>query len=136
MRRAARLETYQPRVRPELRYLDLLWICCRLSCRRCSKPVPLYIYCVFHLVDSIIVVSSVHYATDAQQIAIKTAIDRRLRPRCCHLESYFKRPKSSPVIPVRSLACNRYYCAQFTAKPKVACAPRFSWAATSSNLGL
>ena len=29
-------------------------------------------------------------------------IDRRLRPRCCHLGSYFERPKSSPVGP---LAC-------------------------------
>ena len=45
----------------------------------------------------------------------------------------FKRPKSSPVRP---LACNWYYCAQFIAKPKAACALRFSWAATSSNLGL
>ena len=34
--------------------------------------------------------------------------DRRLRPRCCHLGSYFQRPKSSPVRP---LACNWYYCA-------------------------
>jgi len=59
--------------------------------------------------------------------------DRRLRPRCCHLGSYFKRPKSSPVRP---LSCNWYYCAQFIAKPKAACALRFSWAATSSNLGL
>ena len=57
----------------------------------------------------------------------------RLRPRCCHLESYFKRPKSSSVRP---LACNRYHCAQFIAKPKAACALRFSWAATSNNLGL
>ena len=32
----------------------------------------------------------------------KAVIDRRLRPRCYHLGSYFKRPKSSPV---RSLAC-------------------------------
>jgi len=30
----------------------------------------------------------------------KAVIDRRLRPRCCHLGSYFKRPKSSPVRPV------------------------------------
>jgi len=44
-----------------------------------------------------------------------------------------KRPKSSPVRPS---ACDWYYCAQFTAKPKAACALRFSWAATSSNLGL
>ena len=60
-------------------------------------------------------------------------IDRRLRPRCCHLGSYFKRTKSSPVHP---LACNWYYCAQFIAKPKAACALPFSWAATSGNLGL
>jgi len=58
--------------------------------------------------------------------------DCRLCPRCCHLGSYFKRPKSSPV---RSLACNWYCCAQFIAKPKDASALRFSWAATSSNLG-
>ena len=64
--------------------------------------------------------------------ANKAVIDRRLRPRCCHLQSYFKRPKSSPVRP---LVCNWYYCAQFIAKPKAACALRFSWAATSSNLG-
>jgi len=37
---------------------------------------------------------------------------------------------------VHPLACNWYYCAQFIAKPKAACALRFSWAATSSNLGL
>jgi len=56
----------------------------------------------------------------------KPVIDRRLRPRCCHLGSYFKRPKSSPVRP---LAWDWYYCAQFM------CTARFSWAATSSNLG-
>jgi len=56
----------------------------------------------------------------------------RLRPRCCHLGSYFQRPKSSPARP---LACNWYYCAQFIAKPKAACELRFSWAAPSSNLG-
>jgi len=60
-------------------------------------------------------------------------MDRRLRPRCCHLASYFKRPKSSPVRP---LARSWYYCVHFIAKPKAACALRFSWAATSSNLGL
>ena len=38
----------------------------------------------------------------------KAVTDRRLRPRCCNLGSYFKRPKSSPVRP---LACNWYYCA-------------------------
>ena len=51
-------------------------------------------------------------------------------PVCCHLESYFKRPKSSPVRP---LACSWYYSAQFIAKPKAVCALRFSWAATSTN---
>ena len=50
-------------------------------------------------------------------------IDRHLRPRCYHLGSYFKRPKSSPE---RLLACNWYYCAQFTNKFKTACALRFS----------
>jgi len=49
----------------------------------------------------------------------KADIDRRLRPRCCRLGSYFKRPKSSRTRP---LACNWYYCAQFIAKPKAACA--------------
>ena len=61
----------------------------------------------------------------------KAVIDRRLRPRCCHPGSYFKRPKSCPVRP---LARRWYYCAHFIAKPKAACALRFSWAATSSNL--
>jgi len=56
-----------------------------------------------------------------------------VRPLCCNLESYLKRPKSSPVC---LLACNWHYCAQFIAKPKAACALRFSWAATLSNLGL
>jgi len=61
----------------------------------------------------------------------KAVIDRRLRPRCCHLGSYFKHPKSSPVRP---LACNWYYCAQSVSKPKAACTLlRFSWAAASSN---
>ena len=63
----------------------------------------------------------------------KAVIDRRLRPRCCHQGNYFKRPKSSPVRP---LACDWCYCARFVAKPKAACAMHFSWAATSSNLGL
>ena len=63
----------------------------------------------------------------------KAAIDRRLRPRCCHQGSYCKRPKSSSMRP---LACKWYHCAQFIAKPKAACALRFSCAATSSNLGL
>ena len=63
----------------------------------------------------------------------KAIIDRRFRPLCCHLGSYFKRPKSSPVRP---LACNWYYCAQLIAKPKAACVLRFSWATTSSSFGL
>ena len=67
------------------------------------------------------------------RILNKAVTDRRLRPRCCLLESYFKRPKSSPVRP---LACNWYYCVHCIAKPKAACALLFSWAATSSNLGL
>jgi len=70
---------------------------------------------------------------NVNSLANKAAIDRRLRPRCCHLGSYFKRSKTSPVRP---LACKWYYCAQFVAKPKAACALCFSWAATSSNLGL
>jgi len=52
---------------------------------------------------------------------------------CRHLGSYLKRPKSSPVRP---LACSWCYCAQFVAKPNAACALRFSWVATSSNLRL
>jgi len=51
------------------------------------------------------------------------------------------RPQTPPRVlppgkssPVRPLSCNWYYCAQFIAKPKAACALRFSWAATSSNL--
>ena len=60
----------------------------------------------------------------------KADIDRRLRPWCCHLGSNFERPKTSAVHP---LACNWYYCAQFIAKPKAACALRFIWAATSSK---
>ena len=59
----------------------------------------------------------------------KAVIDRRLCPRCCHLGSYCKRPKSSLVRP---LTWNWYYCAHFVAK--AACALRFSWAAMSSNL--
>jgi len=63
----------------------------------------------------------------------KAVIDRRLRPGVATWEVTSKCPKSSPV---RSLACNWYYCAQFIAKPKAACAMHFSWAATSNNLGL
>ena len=75
------------------------------------------------------------FSTGHRPIANKAAIDRRHRPRCCHLGSYFKRPKSRPS-PVRPLACSWYYCAQIIAKPKAACGPRISWAVTSSNLGL
>jgi len=57
----------------------------------------------------------------------KAIIDRRFRSLCCRLGSHFKRPKSSPVRP---LAYNWYYCAQFAANPKAACTLRFSWAAT------
>ena len=39
----------------------------------------------------------------------KPVIDRRLRPRCCHLASYFERPKSSPV---RSLVLLRIVYSQ------------------------
>jgi len=53
-------------------------------------------------------------------------------PRCCHLGSYFKCPKSSPMRP---LACNWYYCTVL-AKPKAACALPFRRVPTSSNLGL
>jgi len=63
----------------------------------------------------------------------KPIVYRRLRPRCCRLGSYSKCPKNSPMRP---LARNWYYSAQFIAKAKAACALRFSWAATSSNLGL
>ena len=67
------------------------------------------------------------------QYSNKAVVGHRLRPRCCQLRSYFMPPKSSSVRP---LACNWHYCAQFIAKPKAACALRFSWTATSSNLGL
>ena len=63
----------------------------------------------------------------------KAVIDRRLFPGCCQLGSYSKRPKSSTMRP---LAYNWCYCSQSIAKPKAACALRFSWVATSSNLGL
>jgi len=49
----------------------------------------------------------------------KAVIDRRLRPRCCHTGSYFKRPKSSPVSP---LACNWYYCAVYSLAQGCVCA--------------
>ena len=41
----------------------------------------------------------------------KAVTDCRLRPRCCHLGSYFKHPKSSSEHP---LACNWYYCTQYS----------------------
>ena len=73
--------------------------------------------------------SEAHLCTAAS----KAVTDRRLRPRCCRLGSYSKRPKSGSVRP---LACESYYCAHFVAKPNAECALRlrFSWAATSSNL--
>jgi len=74
--------------------------------------------------------SIIFVTSNPQQYKNKAVIDRRLRPRCCYLGSYVKRPECSPVRP---LACNWYYCAQFIAKPKAACALRFSWAATSSD---
>jgi len=39
----------------------------------------------------------------------KAVIDRRLRPRCCHLGSYFKRPKSRPVrqLPASGITAQR-----------------------------
>ena len=46
---------------------------------------------------------------------------------------YFKGHKSSPCV--RCPATGWYHSAQFIPKPKAACALRFSWAATSSNLG-
>jgi len=62
----------------------------------------------------------------------KAVIDGRPHPLVFHLGSYFKRRKSSPVRP---LTCNWYYCAQFIAKSKAACALPFSGAASSSSLG-
>jgi len=77
---------------------------------------------------------TVHMPVTVHGGGIKASKNQRHRlcPRCCHLDSYLKRPKSSPVC---LLACNWYYCAQLTAKPKAACALRFRWAVTSSNLG-
>ena len=46
-------------------------------------------------------------------------------------------PKVVPCVCYASVtACNWYYCAQPIAKPKAACALRFSWTVTSGNLGL
>ena len=50
---------------------------------------------------------TVHFLS-RQVSTIFTSQQGCLRPRCCYLGSYFKRPKSSPVRP---LACNWYYCA-------------------------
>jgi len=66
------------------------------------------------------------HMTNTAHGANKAVIDRRLRPKCCRLGSYYKRSKSSSVC---TLACNWYCCAQFIAKPKAACALRFSWSA-------
>jgi len=60
-------------------------------------------------------------------------MDCRFRPQCCHVGSYVKCPRSSPMHP---LACDWYYCTQLIAKAKATYALCFSWAATSSNLGL
>jgi len=49
----------------------------------------------------------------------KEVIDRRLRPRYYHMESYFKRPKSNPVRP---LECNWYYCAVYSQVQRCICA--------------
>ena len=64
----------------------------------------------------------------------KAVIARRLRPRCCHMRSYSTSARK--VVPCVRCPCNWYYCAEFIARPKAACALRFSWAPTSSNLGL
>jgi len=81
--------------------------------------------------------SNLAWAVTVRQSSTNKAVmnrrGRRLCPRCCHMGSYFTRQKKSPVRP---FACNWYYCSQFIAMPKAACALRFSWAATSSNLGL
>jgi len=66
---------------------------------------------------------------EIEQHLTKSAIDRMTPPLVLPPG---KRPKSCPVRP---LACIWYYCAQRIAKPKAACALRFSWAATSSKLG-
>jgi len=63
----------------------------------------------------------------------KAVIDRRLPPSVATWEVTLIVRKSSPL---HALACNWYYCAQFIAKPNAARAQRFSWAATTSNLGL
>jgi len=54
---------------------------------------------------------------NAQSSINIAVIERRLCPRCCHVGSYSKHPKSSPVCP---LTYNWYYCAQFIVKPKAA----------------
>jgi len=70
----------------------------------------------------------------------KAVIDRGLRPTPVlppgRLGSQFKRPKSSPLSPLTYswLAITAH--SFFIAKTKAVCALRFSWAATSSNLGL
>jgi len=61
--------------------------------------------------------TSLHQVRPLSAEADKAVIDRRLRPLCCYLGSYFKRPKNSLVRP---LACNWYYRSQFIAKPKAA----------------
>ena len=61
-------------------------------------------------------IGSLPPTSSATQHTHKAVTDRRLRPRCCHQGSYLEHPKNSS--------------AHFTAKPKAACALRFSWAAT------
>jgi len=70
-------------------------------------------------------------------------------PTGCRQQRGSHRPQTPPPVllhakllsapansPVHSLACDWYYCVNFIAKPKAACALRFSWSATSSNLGI
>jgi len=64
----------------------------------------------------------------------KAVIDRKLLPGVATREVTLSARKVVPCV--RWPATALYYCAQLIAKPKAACALRFSWAATSSNLGL
>ena len=85
--------------------------CCRdRQTDRRTDTVPLHIsrscrkLCVRRVIGSTCSVQfSSCSAYEPLRLRNNAAIDRRLRPRCCHLGSYFKRPKSSPVRP---LACN------------------------------
>ena len=63
----------------------------------------------------------------------KAVIDRRLRPRCCHLRSYFKRHVTSRSSPERPLSATGIP----TRQAEAACEPHcLSLAATSSSLSL